>query len=473
MTETSVPAVFARGGTSKGLFFRAEDLPADGAARDRIFLSALGSPDPHGRQLDGMGGGLSSLSKAAVLGPPTHPDADVDYTFAQVSVDSPVVDYGLNCGNMAAAVAPVALELGLLPLPDDGPLTVRIHATNTGQLIEAELEVASGRAVTSGDLALDGVAGTGAPLRLAFLEPGGAMTGRLLPTGSPTDVLDVEGVGEVEVSLVDAANPVVFVSAESLPRGGTVVQDKVLDGRELDATTLNGGALDDRAPNDRTLTGAETPDQLEAIDGLEPLLERIRRAGAVAMGMAETAEAVGPANPKIAVVSPAQDAVGLSGETLPAQGHDITVRMVSMGRIHRAVTSTGALCLAAAAAVPGTLPHRMRGISGTRPDRMHGASGTLPHSMRGVSGGAEGATACTTAGQAPGETAGGGEGAVVGKRDAEKAAEPAVLRIGHPSGVTPVTAEVEQREDGTWHARGVSLFRTARILMRGEVRVRT
>lgn len=431
MTETSVPAVFARGGTSKGLFFRAEDLPADRAARDRIFLSALGSPDPHGRQLDGMGGGLSSLSKAAVLGPPTHPDADVDYTFAQVSVDSPVVDYGLNCGNMAAAVAPVALELGLLPLPDDGPLTVRIHATNTGQLIEAELEVASGRAVTSGDLALDGVAGTGAPLRLAFLEPGGAMTGRLLPTGSPTDVLDVEGVGQVEVSLVDAANPVVFVAAASLPTGGT--------------------ALDDRALNNGTLTGVETPEQLEAIDGLEPLLERIRRAGAVAMGMAETTEAVGPANPKIAVVSPAQDAVGLSGETLPAQGHDITVRMVSMGRIHRAVTSTGALCLAAAAAVPGTLPHRMRAVSG----------------------GAEGATACTAAGEAPGETAGEDEGAVAGKKDAEKAAEPAVLRIGHPSGVTPVTAEVEQREDGTWHARGVSLFRTARILMRGEVCVRT
>lgn len=443
MTETSVPAVFARGGTSKGLFFRAEDLPEDRAARDRIFLSALGSPDPHGRQLDGMGGGLSSLSKAAVLGPPTHPDADVDYTFAQVSVDSPVVDHGLNCGNMAAAVAPVALELGLLPLPDDGPLTVRIHATNTGQLIEAELQVASGRAVTSGDLALDGVAGTGAPLRLAFLEPGGAMTGRLLPTGSPTDVLDVDGVGQVEVSLVDAANPVVFVAAESLRTAGTVLQDGALDGRELDATALN-----DRAPNDRTLTGAETPEQLEAIDGLEPMLERIRRAGAVAMGMAETAEAVGLANPKVAVVSPAQDAVGLSGETLPAAGQDITVRMVSMGRIHRAVTSTGALCLAAAAAVPGTLPHRMRGASC----------------------GAEGETAVATAGEAPGETADGGEGAVVGKEDAAK---PAVLRIGHPSGVTPVTAEVEQREDGTCHARGVSLFRTARILMRGEVRVRT
>lgn len=428
MTETSVPAVFARGGTSKGLFFRAEDLPEDRAARDRIFLSALGSPDPHGRQLDGMGGGLSSLSKAAVLGPPTHPDADVDYTFAQVSVDSPVVDHGLNCGNMAAAVAPVALELGLLPLPDDGPLTVRIHATNTGQLIEAELQVASGRAVTSGDLALDGVAGTDAPLRLAFLEPGGAMTGRLLPTGSPTDVLDVDGVGQVEVSLVDAANPVVFVAAESLRTAGTVLQD---------------GALGDRA-----LTGAETPEQLEAIDGLEPMLERIRRAGAVAMGMAETAEAVGLANPKVAVVSPAQDAVGLSGETLPAAGQDITVRMVSMGRIHRAVTSTGALCLAAAAAVPGTLPHRMRGASGS----------------------AEGETAVATAGEAPGETADGGEGAVVGKEDAAK---PAVLRIGHPSGVTPVTAEVEQREDGTCHARGVSLFRTARILMRGEVRVRT
>ena len=411
MTETSVPAVFARGGTSKGLFFRAEDLPEDRAARDRIFLSALGSPDPHGRQLDGMGGGLSSLSKAAVLGPPTHPDADVDYTFAQVSVDSPVVDYGLNCGNMASAVGPVALDMGLLPLPDDGPLTVRIHATNTGQLIEAEFEVASGRAVTSGDFALDGVAGTGAPIRLAFLEPGGAMTGRLLPTGNPTDVLEVEGIGRVEVSLVDAANPVVFVEAGSLRRDGA-------------------------QPAGTVLTGAETPDELEATPGLEPALERIRRAGTVAMGMASSPDQVGPANPKIAVVSRAQDAVGLNGETLPAAGHDLTVRMVSMGRIHRAVTSTGALCLAAAAAVPGTLPARVR--------------------------------------RADGVAAGSGEGAVVGKDGAvqEDAAAPGVLRIGHPSGVTPVTAEVERRGDGGWHARGVSLFRTARILMHGEVAVR-
>lgn len=408
MTETSVPAVFARGGTSKGLFFRADDLPEDPAARDRIFLSALGSPDPHGRQLDGMGGGLSSLSKVAVLGPPTHPDADVDYTFGQVSVDSPVVDYGLNCGNMASAVAPVALDMGLIPLPDDGPLTVRIHATNTGQLIAAELQVASGRAVTSGDLALDGVAGTGAPIRLSFLEPGGAMTGRLLPTGNPVDVLEVEGLGEVEVSLVDAANPVVFVAASSLDAGG--------------------------AP----LTGAETPDELEAVVGLEPALERIRRAGAVAMGMAETPEAVGLANPKIAIVAPAQEAVGLSRETIRTESHDLSVRMVSMGRIHRAVTSTGALCLAAAAAVPGTLPARVR--------------------------------------RAPGEAADGGEGAVVGKEGAgeptAQASDAAVLRIGQPSGVTPVTAEVERCEDGTWHARGVSLFRTARILMRGEVCVR-
>lgn len=408
MVETFIPAVFARGGTSKGLFFRADDLPEDRAVRDRIFLSALGSPDLHGRQLDGMGGGLSSLSKVAVLAPPTHPDADVDYTFGQVSVDSPVVDYGLNCGNMASAVAPVALDMGLIPLPDDGPLTVRIHATNTGQLIAAELQVASGRAVASGDLALDGVAGTGAPIRLAFLEPGGAMTGRLLPTGNPVDVLEVEGLGEVEVSLVDAANPVVFVAASSLDAGGTA------------------------------LTGAETPDELEAIVGLEPALERIRRAGAVAMGMAETPEAVGLANPKVAVVAPAQDAVGLSGETIRAEDQDLAVRMVSMGRIHRAVTSTGALCLAAAAAVPGTLPARVR--------------------------------------RAAGEAAGGGEGAVVGKEGAGEASAPApdgaVLRIGQPSGVTPVTAEVERREDGTWHARGVSLFRTARILMRGEVCVR-
>lgn len=396
MVETFVPAVFARGGTSKGLFFREQDLPAGRAARDAVFLSALGSPDPHGRQLDGMGGGLSSLSKVAVLGAPTHPEADVDYTFGQVSVDSPVVDYGLNCGNMASAVAPVALRLGLVSRPDDGPATVRIHATNTGQLIEAALEIRDGQAVTDGGFALDGVAGTGAPIRLAFLEPGGAMTGRFLPTGNPVDVLEVEGLGEVEVSLVDAANPVVFVAAEALAAHGLPV------------------------------TAAQTPEELEAADGLLPALEDLRRAGAVAMGLAATPEAAAAANPKIAVLWAPQDAVGLSGEPIRAEAQDLTVRMVSMGRIHRAVTSTGALCMAAAAAVPETLTHRLRRVAAVGRE----------------------STAGTDTAPAP------------------------ALRIGHPSGVTPVSADVCRRPDGAWDARTVSVFRTARILMRGEVAVR-
>jgi 2-methylaconitate isomerase len=212
MPQRWVPAVFMRGGTSKGLFFHAGDLPADAAARDRLLLAALGSPDPFGRQLDGMGGGISSLSKAAVIGPPTRPGADVDYTFAQVAVDRPVVDLGANCGNLSSAVGPFAVDEGLCPRAD-GAALVRIHNTNTGGLIHARFAVRDGRAETRGELSIPGVAGTGSPVRLDFLDPGGARTGRLLPTGRPVDEVELGGAGRFRLSLVDAAAPVAFVAA--------------------------------------------------------------------------------------------------------------------------------------------------------------------------------------------------------------------------------------------------------------------
>ncbi|HZB57971.1 MAG TPA: PrpF domain-containing protein, partial [Actinomycetota bacterium] len=319
MSQRWVPAVFMRGGTSKGLFFHTGDLPADPGERDRLLLAALGSPDPFGRQLDGMGGGISSLSKAAVIGPPTRPGADVDYTFAQVAVDRPVVDLGANCGNLSSAVGPFAVDQGLCPRPD-GPALVRIHNTNTGRLLQASFAVRDGRAETRGELAIPGVAGTGAPVRLDFLDPGGARTGRLLPTGRPVDEVDLDGAGRFRLSLVDAANPAVFVAAAALG-----------------------------------LDGTESPDELEARPEVMALLDRLRRRAGVLMGLAAAPGAVELANPKIAVLSPPRPFRTLDGRLVAAADHDVGVRMLSMERAHRAVPVTGALCLGVACRVAGTV----------------------------------------------------------------------------------------------------------------------
>jgi len=319
MPQRWIPAVFMRGGTSKGLFFQAKDLPASPQARDRLLLAALGSPDPFRRQLDGMGGGISSLSKAAVVGPPTRPAADVDYTFAQVAVDRPVVDHGANCGNLSSAVGPFAVDQGLCPR-QDGPALVRIHNTNTGGLIHAAFAVRGGCAETEGDLAIPGVAGTGAPVRLDFLDPGGASTGRLLPTGSPVDEVSLDRAGRFRLSLVDATNPVAFVAA-----------------------------------HDVGLDGTESPDELEARPEVMALLDRLRRRAGVLMGLAPAPEAVGLASPKIAVVCPPRPFRTLDARLVAAADHDVGVRMVSMERAHRAVPVTGALCLGVACRVAGTV----------------------------------------------------------------------------------------------------------------------
>ncbi|MFO0182112.1 MAG: PrpF domain-containing protein, partial [Alphaproteobacteria bacterium] len=180
MDQAFIPAIFMRGGSSKGVFFHARDLPQDRAQQDAIFLAVLGSPDPYGRQLDGMGGGISSLSKAVIIGPPTHPDADVDYLFAQVAVDTPVVDWSSNCGNLSSAVGPFAVDEGLVRVAD-GEALVRIHQVNTKRIIHARFPVRGGKAVTAGDFTMAGVSGSGVRIRLGFLAPGGGATGRLLP----------------------------------------------------------------------------------------------------------------------------------------------------------------------------------------------------------------------------------------------------------------------------------------------------
>ncbi len=324
MDQAFIPAIFMRGGSSKGVFFHARDLPADRAAQDAIFLSVLGSPDPYGRQLDGMGGGISSLSKAVIIGPPTHPDADVDYLFAQVAVDKPVVDWSSNCGNLSSAVGPFAVDEGLVRVAD-GEALVRIHQVNTKRIIHARFPVQGGKAVTAGDFTMAGVSGSGARIRLDFLAPGGGATGRLLPTGNARDALHHEG-RVYAVSLIDAANACVF-----------------LDARDLG------------------LTGRESPDAIEADLARMALLDALRREAGVMMGLAATPDKVGLALPKIAVVAPPAAYHALDGAAFTADSHDIAVRMISMERAHRAVPLTGAMCLGVASRIAGSVPHQLAG----------------------------------------------------------------------------------------------------------------
>lgn len=378
MAQRRIPAVFVRGGTSRALLFHARDLPADRAAWDPIFLRALGSPDPNGRQLDGLGGGISSLSKVAVIGLPSRPDADVDYTFGQVSVERALVDYKGNCGNISSAVGPFAVDEGLVPARRDGEAVVRIHNTNTRKIIRSRFRVEGGAAAVEGDFALPGVAGTGARITLEFEDPGGAATGRLLPTGRPVDALEIPGLGRIEASLVDATNPMVFVRA-----------------------------------GDVGLAGGEGPGALDARTELMVNLEQIRAEAAVRMGLApdrRTASESVLAVPKVAVVAPPAPYADLKGEPVPEEAFDILSRVVSMGKTHRAYALTSAMCLAVAARVPGTLVHEA-----ARP--------------------------------------GGGD-----------------VRLGHPSGVQAVGAEVEAA-GGNARARKVIVYRTARRLMEGAVLV--
>jgi 2-methylaconitate cis-trans-isomerase PrpF len=345
MAQARLRATFMRGGTSKALMLHRSDLPADQADWAAIFRAAMGSPDPNGRQLDGMGGGVSSLSKVCIIGKPSRPDADVDYTFAQVSVTSAVVDYSANCGNMSSAIGPFALDEGLVSAPNGPEAVVRIHNTNTGKIIVSRFPVEDGMAAIEGDLALDGVAGSGAPIRLEFMDPGGARTGRLLPTGKAVDTLDVAGMGPVAMSMVDAANPCVFVAAATLG-----------------------------------LSGTELPDALDRQKDVLARLEAIRCHASVAMGLAPgLSEASGILGvPKVAVVAAPTDSPTLSGRTLGADDADIFVRMISIGQPHRAVPLTGALCLAAACRVSASIPFDLLGGMGRKgPLRIGHPSGVV------------------------------------------------------------------------------------------------
>lgn len=324
MKQLKLPAVFMRGGTSNAIVFHAKDLPRERAQWDEIFLAAIGSPDPYGRQLDGMGGGVSSVSKVCVVGPSSRPDADIDYTFAQVQVKKAEVDYSANCGNMSSAMGPFAVDEGLIHI-SGREAVVRIHNTNTRKIIQARFAMDEGLSEVDGELAIPGVSGTGSPVRLEFLQPGGATTGKLLPTGNVTDVLDVPGVGKLTVSMVDAANATVFVRAADLG-----------------------------------LSGIEMPDALDGNADIMHKLAAIRVSASVAMGIARTpAEAAKKsAVPFVGFVSAAQDATLLTGEAIKAADIDLTARMLSNGQPHRALPLTVSLCTAVAARIEGSVVHQ-------------------------------------------------------------------------------------------------------------------
>jgi len=321
MKQLKIPAVFMRGGTSNAVVFNARDLPADRKLWDEIFLAAIGSPDPYGRQLDGMGGGVSSLSKVCVVGPSTRDDADIDYTFAQVQVKETRVDYGANCGNMSSAMGPFAVDEGLVR-PAGPEALVRVHNTNTKKIIWSRFLLDEGLSAVDGDLAIPGVAGTGAPVKLEFREPGGATTGKLLPTGNVADTLDVPGVGRIRVSMVDAANACVFARAADLG-----------------------------------IKGTELPDEIDANSALLKKLAAIRIAASVAMGVTKTPEeaAQRASVPFVGFVSAPHDAKSLTGETIKGANVDLTGRMMSNGQPHRALPLTASLCMAVAARLEGSV----------------------------------------------------------------------------------------------------------------------
>ena len=329
MKQIRIPAVFMRGGTSNAIVFHAGDLPADRAQWDEIFLAAIGSPDPYGRQLDGMGGGVSSLSKVCVAGPPTRPDADIDYTFAQVQVKDAKVDYTGNCGNMSSAMGPFAVDEGLFKVSGKDAL-VRIHNTNTRKIIHARFALDDGKAAVDGELAIPGVSGTGAPVRLEFRDPGGATTGKLLPTGNVVDTLEVPGVGRIRASLIDAANATCFLNAADLG-----------------------------------LTGIEMPDALDASTELLDKLARIRIAASIAMGIGKDAAAAAGNRtvPFVSFVSAPQDAQSLSGEPIKAASVDLTGRAISNGQPHRALPLTVTLCMAVAARIEGSIVNQVARLS--------------------------------------------------------------------------------------------------------------
>jgi probable AcnD-accessory protein PrpF len=382
MAQDRIPAVYMRGGTSKGVFFRADVMPKDPEACERLLLRVMGSPDPYGKQTDGMGGATSSTSKIVIVSRSSRPDCDVEYLFGQVAIDAPVVDWSGNCGNLTTAVGPFAIAEGLVDaVPQDGFATMRLWQANIGKRIIARVPMHGGAVVEEGTFELDGVTFPAAEVQLEFLDPGGSAGTHALPTGRPVDDLAIAGMPTVPATLITAGNPTVIVDAAVLGLSGVELQGDV-----------NGDSA------------------------LLARCEAIRARGAVMMGLAandQEATEKRPATPKLAMVAPVQPYQSSSGKPISNSDIDLCARMLSMGKLHHAIPGTGSVALAAAAALPGTLVHRVLGDK-----------------------------------QRPGAT----------------------VRMGHPSGVMPVGAKASER-DGRWTIDSVTMSRSARRLMEGWVRV--
>jgi len=320
--QERIPCVIMRGGTSKAMFLKNNHLPQNIAERDKMILQIFGSPDV--RQIDGLGGADPLTSKLAIIGPSTHPDADIDYTFGQVSMTAPYIDYTGNCGNISSAVGPFAIDEGFVAAKSP-TTTVRIHNTNTGRILLAEVPTENGRAKVNGECKIDGVPGTGAKIMMDFSGTAGSATNKLLPTGNPMDTISTSK-GPLAVSIVDVSNPCVFVRAKDIG-----------------------------------MTGRETPQEVNSNTALLALLEEIRAKTTVMIGMApdcQTATQKSPAFPMIAFVAPAADYVDFTtGQTIKQEQVDFLSRMMFMQVLHKTYPGTGTACTGAAAKIPGTIVH--------------------------------------------------------------------------------------------------------------------
>ncbi len=356
MTQTlrqiPVRATYMRGGTSKGVFFTPDDLPAEvrenPAARDAFLLRVVGSPDKYRQHIDGMGGATSSTSKVVLVSRSSREDCDVDYLFGAVSIEKAVIDWSGNCGNLTSAVGPFALQRGLVQTPRCGTATVRIWQANIGKKIVAHVPVTDGEVQELGDFELDGVTFPAAEIKLEFLEPGAeddSGGGAMFPTGRKIDTIDVPGVGKVEATLINAGNPTIFVDAATLGFNGTELQPDV----NTDLAVLRR-------------------------------CESIRAHATVAMGLAASAtEATEkrPHTPKLAFVAPPAAYTASSGKTVNAEDVDLCARIFSMGKLHHAMTGTGAVAIAVAAAIRGTVVSRLLGEGSRDEVRFGHPSGTL------------------------------------------------------------------------------------------------
>ena len=351
--QIKIPALYMRGGTSKGVFFHVPDLPLPaqqpGAARDAILLRTLGSPDPYGKQIDGMGNASSSTSKAVLLARSTRADHDVDYLFGQVAIDKPFVDWSGNCGNLSAAVGPCAIAMGLVDparIPQDGVCTVRIWQANIGKTIVAQVPIRNGQVQETGDFELDGVSFPAAEVQLAFLDPAdeGEDGGAMFPTGRVVDQLDVPGVGRFAATMINAGIPTIFLNARDLGYTGCELQGDI-----------NGDA--------------------QAL----ARFESIRAYGAVKMGLIrDVSEAASRQHtPKIAFVAPPSSYTASSGKAVDAQDVDLLVRALSMGQLHHAMMGTAAVAIGTAEAVPGSLVNLAAGGGERSAVRFGHPSGSL------------------------------------------------------------------------------------------------